>query len=83
MTPSDLSISAATIAQSFGSRNCQLAASWCYAKIAPAALQRGNFGSRLRECAEAADWKPKFEMSDSRCLSAGTATPVAQRPRLA
>jgi hypothetical protein len=61
-------------AQSFGSRYCRLGASWCYAKITPAALQRGNFKDRLREYAEAADWKSKFESRHS-----GASTRAPQR----
>jgi hypothetical protein len=38
--------------------------SLCYAKITPAALQRGCFRKRCREHAEALGSKPKFELND-------------------
>jgi hypothetical protein len=42
-----------------------LEASWCYAKITPAALRRGEFDRRRREGTEALGCNPKFESSDS------------------
>jgi hypothetical protein len=38
-------------------------ANLCYAKIAPAALQRGDFGECRRERHEAAGGNSKFELS--------------------
>jgi hypothetical protein len=37
---------------------------WCYAKITPAALQRGNFSERRGGGAEAAGRISKFGLSD-------------------
>jgi hypothetical protein len=37
---------------------------WCHAKIAPAALHRGEFGGRHRERSEAVGRKLKFELLD-------------------
>jgi len=56
------------------------AASWCYAKITPAALQRGKFRRHCRERAEAAGANPKFRSSKSPRVAAGWALPVV-RPR--
>jgi hypothetical protein len=39
------------------------AASWCYAKITPALLHRGEIAGRCCERAEAAGRKLEFEMS--------------------
>jgi hypothetical protein len=36
---------------------------WCYAKITPAALHRGEFGGHGSEAAEAAGGNPKFRLS--------------------
>jgi hypothetical protein len=57
------------------------AASLCYAKITPAALQRGEFGNAGRAGAEAAVGNPKFGSSGCRRLIAGSPAPVAQAHR--
>jgi hypothetical protein len=67
MTPSnpgnrDLGISEAS--KFLAARDRGFTASWCYAKITPAALHRGNFDVRGRGDAEAAGPMPKFELSD-------------------
>jgi hypothetical protein len=49
----------------------------CYAKITPAALQRGDFAER---CREDAGWKRKFELSDSPRVIAGSAATFVQAP---
>jgi hypothetical protein len=36
----------------------------CHAKFTPAALQRGDFGDRCRESAEAAGGRTEFGLSD-------------------
>jgi len=41
-------------------------ASWCYAKITPAALRRGKFDRRRREGAEGLGCNPEFESNDFR-----------------
>jgi hypothetical protein len=55
----------------------------CYAKITPAALHRGEFAGRRRNDAEAAGGRPKFALSDSRRVIAGSTTPAAQPLRMA
>jgi hypothetical protein len=52
------------------------AASWCYAKITPALLHRGEIAGRCCELAEAAGRKLEFEMSDFLRLIALAAFPV-------
>jgi hypothetical protein len=52
----------------------------CYAKITPAALQRGDFAERCGKDAEAAGRKPKFELSGFLRVVASAAVPAAQRP---
>jgi hypothetical protein len=54
------------------------AASWCYAKITPALLHRGEIGSRYCELAEAAGGKPESDMSDFFRGIALAAIPVVQ-----
>jgi hypothetical protein len=56
---------------------------WCYAKITPAALHRGNFGERRGDCAEAAGRMPEFELSDSRRVIAGSVPAAVPTPWLA
>jgi hypothetical protein len=51
-------------------------ASLCYAKIAPAALHRGEIGPRRREGSEAADANPKFGSSD---FTLGVASAASRR----
>jgi hypothetical protein len=53
------------------------AASWCYAKITPAALQRGEFVAGCRQGAEAAVRNPKSGLSGSWRRIAGVAAAVA------
>jgi hypothetical protein len=58
-------------------------ASLCYAKITPAALQRGDFACRRRGGAEAAGGNPKFALNDFPTVDAGSARPLLQAPRMA
>jgi hypothetical protein len=55
----------------------------CHAKIAPAALHRGDFGDRCREGAEAAGGRTKFGLSDFPRVTGGRLSPVAPMPLLA
>jgi hypothetical protein len=64
--------------QIFGSGIAVFAASWCYAKITPALLHRGEIAGRCCELAEAAGRKLEFEMSDFLRLIALAAFPVVQ-----
>jgi hypothetical protein len=64
-------------------RDLAFTASLCYAKIAPAALHRGDFDGRYREYAEAAGPMPKSELRDLVGVMAGAAAPVMQAPRMA
>jgi hypothetical protein len=50
----------------------------CYAKITPAALQRGELSGRRRESAEAAGRNPKFGSSVFPRIIAGTKMRPAQ-----
>jgi hypothetical protein len=59
------------------------AASWCYAKITPALLHRGEIGSGYCELAEAAGRKPEFEMSHFLRATALAAIPVVQSRSMA
>jgi hypothetical protein len=71
----------ATIARAsnlLAARHFAFTASLCYAKIAPAVLQRGDFDPRYREHAEAAGRMPKSELSDFVGVSAGAAEPIVQ-----
>ena len=57
-------------------------ASWCYAKFAPAALHRGEFGRRRQRCAEAVGRQAeirveRFLRADRRLGDAGRATAPA------
>jgi len=45
-------------------RDFAFTASWCYAKIAPAALRHGDFAGHCGERAEAAGAMPKSELRD-------------------
>jgi hypothetical protein len=60
-----------------------IAASFCYAKFTPAALHHGEFGERLGKGDEALGCNPKFELSQSWRVIAGSAEPIAQIPCLA
>jgi hypothetical protein len=55
-------------------------ASLCYAKIAPAALHRGEFESRRRDGAEALGGNRKFELGDFPRAATGAAMPIAKCP---
>jgi hypothetical protein len=55
----------------------------CYAKITPAALQRGWPRARSREGAEAVGSKPKFELSDLQPGVAEAAEKVVEAPGMA
>jgi hypothetical protein len=86
MTPSNLSISARTIAQPpnlSAARNGRLTASFCYAKIAPAALHCGDFNRRRHQGIEAAGGRAEFELGDFRRVAAGDATPIVLQPGVA
>jgi hypothetical protein len=54
------------------------AASWCYAKITPALLHRGEIARRCCELAEAAGRKLEFELSNLLRVIALAAIPVVQ-----
>jgi hypothetical protein len=70
MTPSNPSISKSANAIALkeskfsAARNRGSTASWCYAKITPAALHCGNLDARRFDAAEAAGPMPEFELSD-------------------
>jgi hypothetical protein len=49
------------------------AASFCYAKFAPAALLRSKFGQNRCKDGEALGYNPKFELSQSWRVIAGSA----------
>jgi hypothetical protein len=59
------------------------AASWCYAKITPALLHRGEIAGQCCELAEAAGRKLEFEMSDFLHATALAAFPVMQSRAMA
>jgi hypothetical protein len=52
----------------------------CYAKITPAALQRGEFRGRGRQGTEAAVRNPEFELRDTRRRVSGEAARDAKPP---
>jgi hypothetical protein len=58
-------------------------ASLCYAKITPAALQRGESWDCCRESAEAAGANSKFELDEFPRGIAGAATPIPPALRMA
>jgi hypothetical protein len=64
-------------------RDFAFTASLCYAKIAPAALHRGDFDRHCCEHTEAAGAMPKSELRDFVGVIAGAAAPVVQEPRMA
>src|SRR6266700_1444687 len=71
-------IAAITRASNFlAARDFAFTASLCYAKIAPAALHRGDFGGHCCEHAEAAGAMPKSELWDFVRVVAGPAAPIA------
>jgi hypothetical protein len=76
MTLSNLSVSAATARASnfLAAGKAAFTTLWCYAKIAPAALQRGEFDDRGDESAEALGRRLEFRTRDFPQL-----TPVATR----
>jgi hypothetical protein len=59
------------------------AASFCYAKITPAALQRGEFGDRGGRHAEALGRKRKSGLSDFWRAASGAVLPIAETPWMA
>jgi hypothetical protein len=56
---------------------------WCYAKIAPAALHRGEFASRRRERAEAVGRKLKFGLRGFSPRARGAAAPAVEAAGMA
>jgi hypothetical protein len=77
-------IAAITRASNFlAARDFALTASLCYAKIAPAALHRGDFDGHCDERAEAAGAMPKSELRDFFGVIAGPAAPIMQACRMA
>jgi hypothetical protein len=58
-------------------------ASLCYAKITPAALQRGDFEGRCRNGAEVTGGKPESGLSDLRRGIASSAISVVRSPSMA
>jgi hypothetical protein len=52
-------------------------ASCCYARIAPAALRRGDFENRCVENAEALGCGPEFQSGDFPRIVAGTSLSIA------
>jgi hypothetical protein len=72
-------IAAITRASNFlAARDFAFTASLCYAKIAPAALHRGDFDGHCCEHAEAAGAMPKSELRDFIRVIAGPAAPIMQ-----
>jgi hypothetical protein len=55
----------------------------CYAKITPAALQRGECRGQCRESAEAAGANPKFGLSGCSRVNPEAALPGRQAPLMA
>jgi len=77
-------IAAITRASNFSAaRDFAFTASLCYAKIAPAALHRGDFDGRCCERAEAAGAMPKSELRDFVRVIVDPAAPIMQSPRMA
>jgi hypothetical protein len=60
-----------------------LAAPRCYAKITPAALQRGNPDVGARQAVEDAGHNPKFAPSETHRVGAGAAPSLDETPRMA
>jgi hypothetical protein len=56
------------------------AATWCYAKITPAALHRGDFACRGRKDREVSGRHSKFAMSYFRRVVAASAAPLTPGP---
>jgi hypothetical protein len=56
---------------------------WCYAKIAPAALHRGEFDNRGDESAEALGCRLEFQSRDFPRVIAAAPRRVAQPPCMA
>jgi hypothetical protein len=72
-------IAATTGASNFlAAQDFAFTASLCYAKIAPAALQRSDLSGRCGEYAEAAGAMPKSELRDFVRVIVGPAAPIAQ-----
>jgi hypothetical protein len=61
-------------------RDSAFTASLCHAKIAPAALHRGDFDGRYSEHAETAGPMPKSELRDFIDVIAGAAGRRCKRP---
>jgi len=77
-------IAAITRASNFlAARDFAFTASWCYAKIAPAALRHGDFAGHCGERAEAAGAMLKSELRDFVRVIVGPAAPTMQAPRMA
>jgi len=77
-------IAAITRASNFlAERDFASTASLCYAKIAPAALHRGDFDGHCGERAEAAGAMPKSGLRDFVRAIVGPAALIMQAPRMA
>jgi len=77
-------IAAITRASNFlAARDFAFTASWCHAKIAPAALRHGDFAVHCGERAEAAGAMPKSELRDFVRVIVDPAAPIMQSPRMA
>jgi len=77
-------IAAITRASNFlAARDLAFTASWCYAKIAPAALHRGDFAGHYGEHAEVAGAMPKSESRDPVRVIVGPAALIVQAPWMA
>jgi len=77
-------IAAITRASNFlAARDFAFTASWCYAKIAPAALRHGDFAGHCGERAEAAGAIPKSALRDFVRVIVGPTAPTMQGPRMA
>jgi hypothetical protein len=63
MTPSNLCVSAAT-SNILAAEIAAFTTQWCYAKITPAALHRGNFANRGHENGEAVGRRLEFRSRD-------------------
>jgi hypothetical protein len=53
---------------------------WCYAKITPAALHRGNFANRTNENGEAVGRRMEFRSRDFSHLIGGALAGVTYKP---
>jgi hypothetical protein len=82
MTLSNRQRDIATASKFLAARVRGFAVLWCYAKITPAALHRGNPSERRGGGAEAAGRISKFGLSDSRRVIAGRMQRALPAPHL-